>query len=101
MIILVLNFGSSSAKSQLIETSPEMIAANADRLLAKVTIDRMGTPYSVVNVEAPNKRVKISKPVYKAEEAVQAILDAYTQYLGDELASPESIAGIGHRIVHG
>lgn len=106
MIILVLNFGSSSAKSQLIETSPELIASNSDRLLAKVTIDRMGTPYSVVNVEAPGKlpaqkKVKISKPIYKAEEAFQAILDAYMQYLGDELSGPESISGVGHRVVHG
>ena len=38
MKILVLNFGSSSAKSQLIDTSAEQIAENRDRLLVKVTV---------------------------------------------------------------
>jgi acetate kinase len=106
MKILVLNFGSSSAKSQLIETSAEQIAQNRDRLLVKVTVDRMGTPYSVVQVEAPEKlparkKVKISKPIYKAEDAFQAILDACMQYAGDELSGPSDIQGVGHRIVHG
>jgi acetate kinase len=106
MKILVLNFGSSSAKSQLIETSPEHIAQDKDRLLAKVTIDRMGTPYSVVSVEAPEKlpsrkKVKISKPIYKAEDAIQAIIDACLSYLGDELSGPEDIEAVGHRVVHG
>ncbi|MCC6390630.1 MAG: acetate kinase [Bryobacterales bacterium] len=106
MKILVLNFGSSTAKSQLIDTDPELIAQNNDRLLAKVTVDRMGTPYSVVNVQAPGKtpgkkRIKISKPIYKAEDAVQAIIDAYLSYLPDELRGPEDIEGIGHRVVHG
>lgn len=106
MKILVLNFGSSSAKSQLIETSPELIAANGDQMLAKVTVDRMGTPYSVVSVEAPGKvpgkkKIKISKPVYKPEEAFQAIVDAYLQFLGDGLASAQEIEAVGHRVVHG
>ncbi|MBI3683056.1 MAG: acetate kinase [Acidobacteria bacterium] len=106
MKILVLNFGSSSAKSQLIDTSPEMIAENRDRVIAKVSVDRMGTPFSVVQVQAPEKmpgkkRIKIPKPVYKAEEAFQAIVDAYLQYAGDELSDPREIEGVGHRVVHG
>jgi acetate kinase len=106
MKILVLNFGSSSAKSQLIETSPEMIASNQDRVLCKVTVDRMGTPYSVVNIEAPEKipsrkRIKISKPLYKAEDAFQAIVEACLQYVGDEMRGIEDIDGVGHRMVHG
>jgi acetate kinase len=107
MKVLVLNFGSSSAKSQLIETSPELIATNADRVLGKVTIERMGTPFSVINVDIPGrtsgkKRIKISKPVYKAEEAFQAIIDSYLGHLGsDLLSSADEIEGIGHRVVHG
>lgn len=107
MKVLVLNFGSSSAKSQLIETSADLIASNADRLLGKVTIERMGTPFSVINVDVPGrtsgkKRIKISKPVYKAEEAFQAIIDAYLGHLGsDLLTSADEIEGIGHRVVHG
>lgn len=100
MKILVLNFGSSSAKSQLIETSQEMIAENTDKLLAKVRIDRMGTPFAVVHCELPNgKKIKTPKPIYKAEEAFQAIVDACREYAG--LTDVEEVEGVGHRVVHG
>ncbi|MDX1979170.1 MAG: acetate kinase [Bryobacteraceae bacterium] len=97
MIILVLNFGSSSAKSQLIETSAEMIAENRDRLLAKVRIERMGTPFSIIHCEIPGgRKIKISRPVYKPEEAFQAIIDTYNEHVGSR-----KIEGVGHRVVHG
>lgn len=106
MKILVLNFGSSSVKSQLIETSPERITANNDETLVKVSIDRMGTPYSVLSIEAPatlpgRKKLKVSKPIYKPEEAVQAILDACLQHAGQGLGNISEIEGVGHRVVHG
>lgn len=106
MKVLVLNFGSSSAKSQLIETSPEMIANNADRVLAKINIERMGTPFSVINVDVPGKvtgkkRIKISKPIYKAEDAFHAIIETFLSHVPEELGSAKEIEGVGHRVVHG
>jgi acetate kinase len=106
MKVLVLNFGSSSVKSQLIETSPGQIAENRDRLLVKVAVERMGSPLSVVYVESPitlpnRKRLRIPAPIYKPEEAIQAILDACTNYAGPDFQSAAEIEGVGHRVVHG
>jgi acetate kinase len=42
MNVLVLNCGSSTVKFQLIATDLELIAQNADRRLAKGTIERIG-----------------------------------------------------------
>lgn len=100
MKILVLNFGSSTAKSQLIETDPQMIASNTDRSLVKIRIDRMGTPFSIVHCESPDGRKhKTPKPIYKAEEAFQAIMDACVEHGG--MKSAEEVEGVGHRMVHG
>ena len=41
MKVLVLNCGSSSVKFQVIETSLEMIAGNADQTLAKGSVERI------------------------------------------------------------
>jgi len=43
MKILVLNCGSSSIKFQLIETDSELIESNTDRIIAKGSVDRIGT----------------------------------------------------------
>ncbi len=100
MKILVLNFGSSSAKSQLVETDAGRIASHSDRLLLKIRIDRMGTPFSVLHCETPDgRKSKTPKPIYKAEEAFQSILDACLQLGG--LQTPDEIEGVGHRVVHG
>lgn len=42
MNVLVLNCGSSSVKFRLIATDLDLIAQNADRRLAKGTIERIG-----------------------------------------------------------
>ena len=42
MNVLVLNCGSASVKFQLIATDLDLIAQNADRRLAKGTIERIG-----------------------------------------------------------
>ena len=53
MKILVLNCGSSSIKFQLIETSVEMIAANADRCIAKGSVEKIGTDEAVLHLAVP------------------------------------------------
>ncbi len=100
MKILVLNFGSSSAKSQLIETDPRLIASNADRVLARIRIDRMGTPFSIVHCEIPGgRKTKTPRPIYNAGEAFQAIVDACVKHAG--LNDTSEVEGVGHRVVHG
>ena len=78
MKILALNCGSSSVKCQLFETSLEEIAANEDKQLGRVTVERVGTP------EVPSHREAI-------ETAVETLAGG----------AKEEIEAVGHRIVHG
>ena len=43
MKILVLNCGSSSLKFQLIDTTPERVAANEDVVIAQGAVEKIGT----------------------------------------------------------
>jgi len=101
MNILVINCGSSTVKFQLIETSPEHIKSNTDRLLAKGEVERIGSSEAMVNYQvtgaAPERTVKAIK---NHTEAVQAALDCLTGPSGlvKDLAE---IEGVGHRVVHG
>lgn len=74
MKILVLNAGSSSLKFNLFETSPEQIAAGAEKLLAGGEVER----------------------VADMAEALQLAFDQLAPALGGE-----RVEGVGHRIVHG
>jgi acetate kinase len=110
MKILVINSGSSSLKFQLIETSPEQIASNTDRLLAKGEVERIGSLEALVSYHAwgaadvpSNRRQRprsSPKPVLDHAQAIQAALDCLT---GPESAvrSLSEIEGVGHRVVHG
>lgn len=101
MNILVINCGSSSVKFQLIETSPEHINSNTDRLLSKGEVDRIGSSEAMVNYQvtgaAPERMVKAIKD---HTEAVQAALDCLTGPSG-LVKDPGEIEGVGHRVVHG
>lgn len=93
MKILVLNCGSSSLKSQVFETSPAQIAATADRVLAKVVVERIGTQDAIVSVTADGRRTRSTQPVLNMDEALRAVLDA--------VAAHGPIDAVGHRVVHG
>ena len=60
MKVLVLNSGSSSVKYQLIETSLELIGADDDRIVARGSVDRIGTA-SAVHTYRPAGRDKVSE----------------------------------------
>jgi acetate kinase len=100
--ILVLNCGSSSIKFQFVETSPEMIEANQDRVLAKGGVEKIGTSEAIVSYEAPGKaKTKFSKEILDHQEAVKTTLDCLTDPLNGVIEDPNEIDGVGHRVVHG
>jgi acetate kinase len=102
MKILVLNCGSSSVKSQLIETNPELMAADSDRQLARVSVERIGSAESVVHCEAPGKPVvKFASQVAGHRQAVETAVRVLQEQLSGVLNKLEEIEGVGHRIVHG
>jgi acetate kinase len=102
MKILVLNCGSSSVKFQLIETTPELIAANQDRLLAHGTVEKIGTDEAIVSCEVTGRAgVKFSREILEHKAAIEAAVGCLTDPSGAVIRHPQEIEGIGHRVVHG
>jgi acetate kinase len=100
MKILVLNCGSSSIKFQLIETNAEMIEANADRSIAKGSIEKIGTDEAVLHLAVPPNPPQIVREEMLDHQTaltrtIQALKDA--KALGDI----SQIEAVGHRVVHG
>ncbi len=102
MNILVLNCGSSSIKFQIIATDLEMIANNADKRLARGSIERIGGE-AIVSFETENGEKQLSTaPLRDARSAVELILRWATSSAGpDHIESVADIHAVGHRVVHG
>jgi len=100
--VLVLNCGSSSVKYQLIETSLELIERNADRVLAKGSVERIGTASALHTYEpAGRDKATESGEILEHRQAVAAILALLTDAERGVVSAPEEIAAVGHRMVHG
>ncbi len=102
MKILVLNCGSSSVKFQVIETSLEMIQTDADRTVARGSVERIGMSDSRLTLDAPGRKLyqEISE-VLEHRAAVERVLRALTHPEHGILASTAEIEAVGHRVVHG
>src|SRR5689334_8710926 len=103
MNILVLNFGSSSVKFQLIATDLQAIANNSDKRLARGEIERIGGE-AIVNLTGgaqPPKRA--TAPIRDHRTAVDFILKwACSDQSGvDGIKTVADINAVGHRVVHG
>lgn len=101
MKILVINCGSSSVKFQLIETSPEQIAAHSDRLLAKGEVERVGSSEASLSYQISGGQVSHwARPIRDHAEALQAGLERLSRSPG-VFRDLSEIEGVGHRVVHG
>jgi acetate kinase len=100
--ILVLNCGSSSVKYQLIETTLPAIEANADRALARGSLDRIGTSSAIHTFRAEGAE-KLSEvlEVLEHRTAIAQILRRLTDPELGVIAAPAEIGAVGHRVVHG
>jgi acetate kinase len=100
MKILVLNSGSSSIKFQLIETSLEMIAANADRCIAKGSVEKIGTDEAVLHlVVPPNPAQTVREEMLDHQTALTRCVQALKE--AKALGDISQIEAVGHRVVHG
>lgn len=103
MNILVLNCGSSSLKFQLISTSLERIAENADRTLARGHIERIGGAATISFSAHGVEPVRSARPIRDMRSALDAVL----QWIMSDDSAVEGIGGltdihaVGHRVVHG
>ncbi len=103
MNILVLNCGSSSLKFQIIQTDLEIIEKDADRMLAKGLIERIGSQ-AVVTLQATGQPpVKRAAPLRDHRAALDHIIK-WIISTDSQIPSIQSLADIhavGHRVVHG
>jgi acetate kinase len=102
MKVLVLNCGSSSIKYQLIETSLELIASNADRAIARGAVERIGT--SGANhthvIDGRPKRSEIAE-LLDHGVAIAEILKKLMDPEAGVVQAAADIDAVGHRVVHG
>ena len=94
MIILVLNFGSSSLKYQLINTQLK-------ETLAKGNFERIGQPNAFLTHKLGEEKHKFEMDVPDHETALNIILGKLTSVTFGVIAGVDRIDAIGHRIVHG
>lgn len=102
MKVLVLNCGSSSAKYQLIETSLEAIERNEDRMLARGSVERIGTASAVHTFQAAGRdKVADSREILEHRDALAEILRVLVHPEIGVLRDPSEVEAVGHRMVHG
>jgi acetate kinase len=103
MNILVLNCGSSSLKFQIVQTDLKMIEKDADKLLAKGLIERIGSQ-ALVSLQTTGKpALKCAVPLrdhrVALDHVLKWIISTDAQIPGIQTLA--DIHAIGHRIVHG
>jgi acetate kinase len=94
MIVLVVNCGSSTLRTQLLD-------ASSGKVFARSLVERIGAVTSIANMEAVGeepRRESLKAPTHR--EALQFVLDFMTTLaIGDMKDAP--ISAVGHRVVHG
>lgn len=103
MNVLVLNCGSSSVKFRLIATDLDLIAQNADRCLAKGTIERIGGEAIIrlqVEGHEPQRSTSSLRDINAAVDFI-ARWAASPESGIEEIKSIADIQAVGHRVVHG
>jgi len=102
MNVLVLNCGSSSVKFQIIATDLEAITSDADRRLARGSIERIGGE-AIIALQSEGKEKELSTaPLRDAQSAVELIVRwACSDASISSIKSVADIHAVGHRVVHG
>jgi acetate kinase len=100
--VLVLNAGSATLKFQVVRTDAEAIAHNADEVLARGTIERIGGE-AVLTLRGPDgvasKRTASLRDMRAAVEWVVGWVTSGEAHTG--LTSRADLHAVGHRVVHG
>ncbi len=93
MKVLVLNCGSSSVKYQLIETSLDAIEKNEDRMLARGSVERIGTASAVHTFQVPGRdKVTDSREILEHRDALTEIVRVLTHREIGVIADPKEVA---------
>jgi acetate kinase len=103
MNILVLNCGSSTLKFQLIATDLDLIAQNADRRLARGSIERIGGEAIITSQVEGQTMQRATALLRDTRAAVDFIIRWMCSESSGvtEIRSVADIHAVGHRVVHG
>ena len=93
MKVLVINTGSSSLKSQLIEHE-------GGKVIAKITAERVGTEKTIISFKSTNG-TRQQKQAANHEQAIQIALEMLCDKEIGIIKNLDEIDVIGHRVVHG
>ena len=94
MKILVVNCGSSSLKYQLINMETEEV-------LASGKYERIGEEEAFNTHKVNGQKIEVKKSAYNHKEAIEFVLEQFTNPEYKVIDSLEEIDAIGHRVVHG
>lgn len=103
MNVLVLNAGSSTLRFQMIETDTAMMKADADRLLARGTVERIGGR-AIITLRPQGKPTrKLEAPLRDHRAAIEYVLAwVVAPDSGIEgINALSDVHAVGHRVVHG
>jgi acetate kinase len=101
MNILVLNCGSSSVKFQFISTDLEALRQNADRRLARGSVERVGGE-AIVTLQTEGQPQRSTASLRDTRAAVEFIVRSVCSNAGvPDVQSVADVNAIGHRVVHG
>ena len=95
MKILVANLGSTSFKYRLYD-----IEDGSEQLLARGSVDRIGSDNSRVKIQSPRGEVELVEPIADHGDAVQLCLDQLTDERVGVLKATDDVAAIGFKAVH-
>ena len=101
MNVLVLNCGSSSLKFQVIATDPAAMEKNEDRVLAKGTIERIGSESLLTLTALDTAPVRSAEPLRDHRAALESVLRWLIGGAVPGLSSAGDVHAVGHRVVHG
>ncbi len=104
MNVFVLNCGSSSVKFQIIATDLDVFDKDADKMIAKGLIEKVGTDKAIINLQAGDAApFKAVEPILDHRAAIMRI----KSWMEEPTTKIEGVHGwddihaIGHRVVHG
>ena len=100
MNVMVINSGSSTLKFQLIETSLDQIARDADVCKARGIVERIGSQALIHFQATGGISTKEAAPIRDHKQAIDRAISWFHNESG-VLNSPGDIAAVGHRVVHG
>jgi acetate kinase len=102
MKVLVLNCGSSTVKFQLIETDPELINQNQDRILAKGVVEKVGTTEAIIKYQVGDTKSSVcTAEILEHRSAIAQCLELLRTGENPVIKQKDEIRAIGHRVVHG